>query len=218
LTIRDLILLYEIRDALPITVRFYVEDLYEHRVRSQSPRCLAWEDYRDQLYVLAPTSPWKRGRIRPRLLRILQEMRVFVVQPKPAKPRTFLRTPSAAGGHRKGNIPVRIELDPQRCYEEETHSEYLREQDRQLEIATRLLAAERAIGTNAVQAKEGEKLLCDPPVAETVYESQPRLYEPKNCARYYWTKGIDEAPIERSECEFCPPTFRKSCRTRLQLH
>lgn len=217
LTTRDLILLWEIRDALPVTVRFFVEDLYEHRVRSQSPRCLAWETYREQLYILAQTSPWKRGRIRPRLLRILQEIRVFVAQQKPAKPKAYLRTPSAAGGRRKGSIPARVELDSNRLYEEEEHRKYVQEVDRELEKATRLLAAERIIGTEAVQAKEGERLLCDPPVAKTVYEAEPRHYEPKNCALNYWTNGTDAAPIERSECEFCPATFRKLCRTRLQL-
>jgi hypothetical protein len=60
-------------------------------------------------------------------------------------------------------------------------------------------------------------MLCDPPIADTVYEAQPRHYEPQNCALNYWTQGQDTPPIERSECEFCPATYRKLCRTRLQL-
>lgn len=145
LTVKDLIMLWEIREELPALTRLFVEDLYERRVSHAIPRCLTWESYRDKLFFTQHDDPWKVGRAQARLLELLSELRVFLWKPRRTRKPDRVRTPSSAGGSGKNEKPNFVpEVSNEEAWEEEQQIEYLREQGRMLEHATHLLAAEQA--------------------------------------------------------------------------
>jgi hypothetical protein len=217
LTVKDLILLWELKELLPSLTRLYIEDLYEHRVIKAVPRCLVWEDFRDKLYVLAEDHPWIVGRARARLLKLLSELRVFIWQPPRVPKANRARTPSSAGGSGKTERPSFMpEISNKTAWEDEQQRNYLQEQGRMLEHATHLLAAERKVKMEVEYSKqqpEGGELSAP---EESVYPSflrrQPEVGSP-DC------KLLDRSPdilerfqIERSElCQFCPRSCQATC-------
>lgn len=217
LTVKDLIMLWELREELPALTRLYVEDLYERRVSRVTPRCLIWEDFRDKLYVTYPDHPWKVGRARARLLKILSELRVFTWQPPRTRRTNRMRTPSAAGGSGKTGSPSFIpEVSNKMAWEEEERKDYLQEQGRLLENATRLLAAEQAVKMSVEYSKQQTKGVGVARSGQSVVEEssgrQPEVGSP-DCALLDFSPDIvEQTGIERSQlCQFCPEIYRGEC-------
>lgn len=217
LTVKDLIMLWEVREELPALTRLFVEDLYERRVSQITPRCLTWEDFRDKLFFTCPNHPWKVGRAQARLLQILSELRVFTWQPPRTRNKNRVRTPSAAGGSGKTGSPTYIpEVSNKMAWEEEKQRDYLQEQGRMLENATHLLAAERTVKMFVEYSKQqtkGEGVARSSQSAEK--ESSRRQPEdgPLDCTLLSSSPDIVERTgIERSQlCQFCPGTYREKC-------
>jgi hypothetical protein len=218
LTVKDLILLYEIRDVLSPLLRLHVEDLYERRVSRIRPREVSWENYRDKLYALESTSNWKVGRIGPRLIRILREMRVFISQEPTPKRKHRLRTPSAASGSGKTSSSYRPKISNEEAWEEEQKRNWQDLTGQMLEEATHLLALERSgemttselqevVGVSAAQeqALQGNQDLAD-------------RFEREYRCRLLDNPMVDDfvAQVERPDrCElFCPRSTQDVCRLR----
>lgn len=157
LTVKDLILLWELREFLPALTRLFIEDLYEKRVRKATPRCLTWEAFRDRLYSQTDDL-WKVGRARARLLVLLRELRVFLWTPPRARKTHRLRTPSAKSSGGKTGFSIEPEISNEKAWEEFQHQEYLKQVGEQLESASHLLAAEKAglLGEKPTHSREGD--------------------------------------------------------------
>lgn len=221
LTVKDLILLWEIREALPSLTRLFVEDLYEKRLGRILPRQLAWEDYRDQLY-LAKTSNWKRGRILKRLHDLLDNFRVFIWQEPRARRRARLRTPSAAGGRSKNFESHSIELDSESTWKEEQHRAYLRSQAEDLQEATRILAREREERSRTLtSAPEAEETaLQERKLPNNVSQDSHSENEFAECA-LITVQGLDASilSLEREKrCSSCPSLYRRKCPSYSRVH
>lgn len=215
LTIRDLILLWEIKEVLPSLTRLFIEDLYEKRVSRIVPRCLTWEDFRDRLYVSYKDDPWKVGRVQKRLTYLLSQIRVCLVEPPQSKKTHRLRTPSAAGG--SGKTLFRPPLQSNKTTWEETqHVEYLENTGRELEHATRLLAAERA-GESLAELEQQTKVWELPAPKESVEENEflrPTETRSLDCAALLENPGLlIELQLERVEelCKWCPGFHKERC-------
>lgn len=215
LTDKDLVLLWEHREVLPALTRLYVEDLYERRVLKKVPRELSLEDFRDKLYVLVPDHPWKRGRALARLICLLENFRVFLWTPPRPRRTHRMRTPSAAGGSGKTSGQSKVEFPNEVAYKIEQQSKYLREVNKQLEHATHLLAVERAMKSweNENQQTIGREL----PAQSNNSQSENEALNSTSVPQCQLLDTLGEAYLAEelsrgdSLCQFCPPTYQRSC-------
>lgn len=222
LTDKDLILLWELREAFPALTRLFIEDTYERRISRKTPRQLSLEEFRDKLY-LSRTSNWKVGRILKRLIELLEGFRVYQYQPPRPKKQARLRTPSAAGGRSKSfGSSVKIELDSYDCWKEEQHIQYLKSQAEDLQRATRLLAQERneKYKEKDVRPRTGELNAQVEKLPSDVSNEAKSENEFDRCALL--EGASDKESVKKVErplrCSLCPQTTRLSCKSYCQIH
>lgn len=211
-TMKDLILLRELKGNLPFLTRLWIEDLCRRRLpKPGTLEASNFLDYQDKLYARTDQR-FLVGRVRARLLKLLKSIRVFLWTEPRTRSKNRPRTPSGAVGSRKLGESYNPEISNKTAWEEESHQEYLRSQFSDLEEATHILAKERELRSTVEAA---QILAANSPALEVPSEGN-NATQPAQAGLCALEDSLGKEFIQTYQgrpevCKYCPPSLKNSC-------